>query len=209
MQYQHGDLNIETLSLGELNTNCYLVWDSETQEAMIIDPADEGSFISEKILELKLKPKYIVLTHAHFDHILGLLEVKLNFDIPILMHEADNFLLESLPERAQHWLKRNTLPAPAAEQFINEPDQIAFGNFEFKILNTPGHTPGSICIYNQEIIFSGDTLFKNAIGRTDLSYSNPQAMRNSLQKIFELNKNLVIYPGHGEPTTIQTEKQDY
>lgn len=205
MHYQHGNLNIEMLTLGELQTNCYLVWDDKTQEAIIIDPADEGNLISERILELELKPKYIILTHAHFDHILGLLEVKLNFDVPILMHEADKFLLESLPNRAQHWLKRKTLPAPTADKFIKQSDQIIFGEQKFKILETPGHTPGSICIYNQDIIFSGDTLFKNAIGRTDLSYSSPSDMQNSLQKISKLDKKLVVYPGHGEPTAIREE----
>lgn len=205
MHYQHDYLHIEQLVLGQLQTNCYIVWDDKTQEAIIIDPADEGDLISQRILELQLDPKYIVLTHAHFDHVLGLLEVKLNFDLPILMHRADKFLLESLPQRARHWLQREVLSPPLADKYIDENFILEFGNLEFRTLLTPGHTPGSICLYNDQIIFSGDLIFKNAIGRTDFSYSSPSQMQESLQKISKLDQNLIIYPGHGERTKIKNE----
>lgn len=192
-------MQIETFSLGQLDTNCYLVWCEKTHEAIVIDPADEGGFISEKILELDLKPITIVLTHGHFDHILGLLELKLNFaKTPILMHQDDLFLLKSVQKRAKHWLKMKVDPAPPPDKFITDGDEIKFGQKILKVMHTPGHTPGSICLYNDKIMFTGDTLFADGIiGRTDFSYSDPKKMQQSLQKIKKLSGSRKMYPGHG------------
>ena len=105
-------MEIKTLILGPLQTNCYLAWCKETLEAIIIDPADEADFITQEILNLKLKPKYIVLTHGHFDHVLGVLETKLNFNIPILLHQKDLSLYKKTKESAQYWLQRKVDPTP-------------------------------------------------------------------------------------------------
>jgi hydroxyacylglutathione hydrolase len=192
-------MQIETFKLGQLDTNCYLVWCEETQEAIVIDPADEGGFISEEILRLSLKPVAIVLTHGHFDHILGLLELKLNFRVPIMVHEADLFLVESVQQRAQHWLKTQVDPAPKPDRLLKEGDKVRFGKEVLSVIHTPGHTLGSICLYNNEVMFTGDTLFRDGvIGRTDLSYSSPKKMRQSLIKIRELPGSRQMYAGHGE-----------
>lgn len=192
-------MQIETLSLGQLATNCYLAWCDDTREAIVIDPADEGGFISEEILRLDLKPVAIVLTHGHFDHVIGLLELKLNFDVPIMMHEADLFLIESLQQRAQHWLKMQVDPAPLPDMYIDEGEEVKFGQETLRVIHTPGHTPGSICLYNDGVMFTGDTLFADgAIGRTDLSYSNKKKMSQSLKKIRELPGSRQMYAGHGE-----------
>ncbi len=219
-------MKIKTFTLGPLQTNCYLVYDEASRETIIIDPADDGTFISEQIIELQLKPKYIVLTHAHLDHIMGLLEVKLNFDVPILMHKADQFLLESLPQRAQHWLKREVFPAPPADRFLTENNQLSIGNSQLRVLETPGHTPGSICLLSQRserdfstsvemtthnsqpILLSGDTLFANAIGRYDFSYSDYGKLQKSLKKLMDLPDDTIVYPGHGEATTIGEERKN-
>lgn len=192
-------MQIKTLKLGQLDTNCYLAWCEKTDEAIIIDPADEGGFISEKILELNLKPVAIVLTHGHFDHILGLLELKLNFpQAQIIMHQDDSFLVESVQKRAQHWLKMQVNPAPKTDRFIIDGDKIKFGQKVLTVLHTPGHTPGSICLYDDQIMFTGDTLFRDGIiGRTDLSYSSPKKMYQSLKKIRELPGSRQMYAGHG------------
>ena len=192
-------MQIETLKLGQLDTNCYLAWCEKNDEAIIIDPADEGGFISEKILELNLKPVAIILTHGHFDHILGLLELKLNFPkTPIMAHEADLFLIESVQKRAQHWLKMQVNPAPKVDKLLKEGNQIKFGQEVLTVLHTPGHTPGSICLYSDLVMFTGDTLFKDgAIGRTDLSYSSPKKIQQSLKKIKDLPGSQQMYSGHG------------
>ena len=205
MTYHHDSLIVKQLPVGELQANCYLVYEETSKKAIIIDPGDEGDFISEEVIRLGLQPQAIILTHGHFDHVMGLLEVKLNFNIPILIHEADKFLLESLQSRAQHWLKRKVDPAPPANSYLTDNQILLPQSLILNCLYTPGHTPGSICLYNNEIIFTGDTLFKDAIGRTDFSYSSGQEMQKSLQKIFKLNHNLVVYPGHGERTSIKIE----
>jgi len=203
------DPEILTLTLGELDTNCYLVWCPNTLEAIIIDPADEGSFISEKILELKLKPLCMVFTHAHFDHVLGSLELRLNFDLPIFLHKNDLFLAKKAQESAKYWLKSDEIaPVPSELSFINEGKLLEFGNCILEIVETPGHTPGSIALVSKgktNIIFTGDTLFKNAVGRTDFQYSRPMDMEKSLRKILSYPKDTVCYPGHGETTTVGDE----
>jgi hydroxyacylglutathione hydrolase len=193
-------LEVKQLTLGELQTNCYLAWDDKTREAIIIDPGDEGGFITEHILELQLLPEAIVLTHGHFDHILGLLELRLNFEIPIVIHEADVFLLENAQSSAHHWLKRKVDPVPQPDQFFRGGDLLTFGDVELKVLETPGHTPGSVCLYNDEVIFTGDTLFADGVGRTDFKYSDAKLLEKSIKKIQQLitTNKLIAYAGHGQ-----------
>lgn len=190
-------MKIETYSLGQLSTNCYLVYDETTYEAVVIDPADEGGFLSEEIQRLQLIPVAFILTHGHFDHILGLLELKLNFpNVPSMMHEADKFLVESVQSRAKHWLKVDVDPAPPINQHLTDGQVIKFGEESLKILHAPGHTPGSVCLYNDQAIFTGDILFPNDTGRTDFSYSNPSQMKESLRKVRKLAQSREMYAGH-------------
>ena len=219
-------LNIQTLTVGDLATNCYLVASSWDGECIIIDPGDDADFITETIINKKLKPTAIVLTHGHFDHVLGCLELKLNFNLPIYLHQADAKLYTSANQSALHWLKKKTLKVPPVDQFIKEGDEIKVGNETLTVIETPGHTPGSICLYSHEvsprtvarrdssevesqhsILFTGDTLFKDSVGRTDFSYSKPLQLTKSLAKIFKLPPETAIYPGHGETTTIAAEKR--
>lgn len=199
-------LAIKPLTLGDLQTNCYLVWCTRTFEAIVIDPADDGGFITDQILENQLQVKAIVLTHGHFDHVLGLLELKLNFPVPILIHEADQFLLQNAVNSALHWLKREVDPVPMADDFLHEGDVVQFGQESLTVMETPGHTPGSISLFNEDVVFSGDTMFKGSVGRTDFKYASPIKLNESLHRLMTLPDTLTVLPGHGEPTTIAAEK---
>ena len=206
-------LSVKTLPVGDLEANCYLV--SDGNKCIIIDPGDDADFITETIASEKLTPIAIVLTHGHFDHVLGCLELKLNFNIPILLHEKDKKIYTSANQSAKHWLKKNTLKVPPIDQFIKEGDIIKVGAQTLTVIETPGHTPGSICLYSSpphnskfiihnSVLFTGDTLFKDAVGRTDLSYSSPSDLSKSLLKLKAVSCQLptVVYPGHGESTTL-------
>ncbi len=200
-------IDLRRLPLGDLGTNCYLIWSEESREALVIDPADDGGFITQQILELQLQPQAIILTHGHFDHVLGLLELKLNFDIPVLMHSEDTFLLERAQASALHWLGREVDPVPPPDAFLEAGDKLDFGDVELTVMETPGHTPGSICLYNEELVFTGDTLFADGVGRTDFKYSDPDELQRSLKKIFRLPQELRAFPGHGEDTTLASARE--
>ena len=214
-------INIPTLTVGDLAANCYLVSDSATNETVIIDPGDDADFISETITNQKLKPLAIILTPGHFDHVLGCLELKLNFNLPIYLHKNDEKLYSSANQSALHWLKKKTLKVPPVDQFIKEGDKIEVGDETLTVIETPGHTPGSICLYQKPhvipakagiytnrspiesgmtegALFTGDTLFKDGVGRTDFSYSSESDLQKSLSKIKKLPSQIIVYPGHGE-----------
>jgi len=204
------NLQIETLTLGQLQTNCYLPFCQQTRECIIIDPADSGDFITQTILDLELKPLCIVFTHAHFDHVLGSLELKLNFDIPIFLHETDQGLLKNAQKSGRYWLKHEVDPVPQKTQSISEGTKLQIGKSMLEIYESPGHTPGSIVLFANEpqpLLFTGDTLFKKGVGRTDFEYSSPRNLYQSLEKIFTtFPDNTICYPGHGATTTLAEEK---
>jgi len=244
-------MKIETLTLGQLQTNCYLVYDPLSNEGIIIDPADEAEFIAEKIQKLKLKPKAIIATHGHFDHVLAAGELQMflnkfqfsifNFQknskfqilnskfIPFYIHQNDLFLLKQMNQSASHWLGLPiSKPQPLNIKFLVENDVIKFGKFCLRVLETPGHTPGSISLFSNQlsviskrqkklttehrplktVLFSGDTLFKSGIGRYDFSYSDKKDLEKSLDKMLKLPSKTIIYSGHGDPTTIKKARQN-
>lgn len=216
------ELQIKTFSLGELATNCYLLYTHN--EGIIIDPGDEATFIAEKIQELAFSPRAIVATHGHFDHVLAAGELQLIFNIPFYLHQNDLFLLKNMCTSATHWLGRSVKhPIPQKIITVQENDVIGCADYHLKIIETPGHTPGSISLqliisdcnrlqrivtdFNryQPIVFTGDTLFKGGIGRYDFSYSSKEELDDSLRKLDFLPQETVVYPGHGETTTIGHE----
>lgn len=200
-------MHIETFVLGQLQTNCYLVWDEKTKETIIIDPADEGDYIATKILEKTLLPKGIIVTHGHFDHLLAATELKLAFNIPFLINQKDLFLLNRVQSSSKKFTGIQADPPPFVDRFVQEGDEIFLGSVSFKVIDTPGHTPGSICLYTKDILFSGDTLFLDGVGRTDLSYSSESDLHNSIKnKILRLPEKTIVYPGHGNSTIIKREK---
>lgn len=198
-------LKIIPLVVGQMQTNCYLVAESNSKETIIIDPGDDADYIIRIISDNKLIPKKIIATHGHFDHIMGVTELKLAYNIPFLIHKNDAFLVSNMQKSAKHFLGINTDPPPSIDQFISSDTKISL-----EIIETPGHTPGSICLYLKEgnILFTGDTIFaEGGVGRTDFSYSSVKELTKSLNKIFMLPQNTTIYPGHGNPSNLTKERK--
>ncbi len=194
-------MEILSFSLGALNTNAYLVFCPKTRQGLIIDPADEANFLSEKILREKIKPLAIVATHGHFDHLLAANELQLAFGIPFLIHQNDQKILSTMQKSASWHLRRKMSEEPPKKlSFLKEGEEICFGKESLTVIELPGHTPGSIGLYNfsQKILFSGDTIFKDGVGRADFSYSSPENLASSLQKIKEKFSGFMVFPGHGE-----------
>lgn len=195
-------MKVDKIVVGPLKTNCYCVFSDK--EAVIIDPGGN----KEKILKYVegYNVRAIIGTHGHFDHVLEAEQVKRIVGAPFLIHRADIDVMD---------IFRTYFPGgktPEPDGFIDEGDIIRVGNTKLIVLHTPGHSPGSICIYDSEnkIVFTGDTLFKGAFGRTDLPFSSPQQIFDSLRKIFRLfTDDYVVYPGHGKSTTIGAERSLY
>jgi len=200
-------MEIETLTVGQLDTNCYLAWCPKTREAVIIDPADEGNYISEKILTKNLKPKAIVATHGHFDHVLAITELKLAFNIPFYMNKKDQLFLDRIQNSTEYFAHFRSDPPPKVDVFLKDKDTVHFGSQKLQVIETPGHTPGGISLYSKGVLFSGDTLFAKGVGRTDFSYSSSKDLKKSIKKLLKLPDKTKVYPGHGPETTIEEEKQ--
>ena len=187
--------------VGEMGTNCYLLW-SNDKSVIIIDPGDEGVEIAQTINELGLKPVAILLTHGHFDHILGVLDLQLIFKIPVAIGKDDTFLVNRSKETAEYFLKRK-IKAPTIKitnlEFKNFTN-LQLGDETIEVIESAGHTPGSVCFYAQKtgLLFTGDTIFANGIGETSHQYSSKSDLNKSIDKLFLLPDDVKVLPGHGE-----------
>jgi hydroxyacylglutathione hydrolase len=207
-------MKTETIAVNPFEMNCYIYYDENSKEGVIIDPAayidSEKELIENFIKGENIKIKYILISHGHIDHILGNHWAKEYFNVPVLMNKEDLPLIEHAPEQGEMFgVIFPDLPKP--DKFINEDDTIKFGAAELKIVHTPGHSPGSVCFVDEKekIIFGGDCLFKGSIGRTDLWMGNTDVLLNSItQKLFKYSDDYVVYPGHYESSTIGEEKKN-
>ncbi len=214
-------LQIRVLSLGELQTNCYVLWSEDSHDAVIIDPADSGDLLSSFILEENLNLQATILTHGHFDHCLGLLELSLNFAVPTYIHPEDIFLIQNAQKSAQHWLKHAVDPVPLPSHRILDGQTIQCADFTLHAIHTPGHTPGSTCfklspdtttaaiyidgtqiIPGTSVVFTGDTVFKDSFPDTRHPYSSVLQLNESWHKLKELDPETTLLPGHGEYCTL-------
>ncbi len=190
---------VETFTVGMLSTNCYVASCPNTKEAIVIDPgldySSEAQPIYEYIEEAKLKVKFIVNTHGHPDHVKGDTAFQEKYNVPICIHSLDAHFIESLEN------------AKTLTIILDEGSLLQCGNETLKVMNTPGHTPGSICLLGKQLVFTGDTLFAGGIGRTDFPGGSMSDMGRSLQKLTILPDYLLVYPGHGETTMIGEEKR--
>ena len=177
---------------------------------MIVDAGGDADFLLEEIQRRNLTLLGIFATHGHFDHILAVGEIQLSFDVPLYIFREDLFLVKRLGETVRHFLGKSseaTTVQPKRFEWLEE-GNLRIADFELRILKTPGHTPGAACLLlkKENVVFTGDTLFKGAIGRYDFSYSDKGKLKKSLSRLFELPAETLVYPGHGEETTIGEEK---
>ncbi|OGM79100.1 hypothetical protein A2597_00125 [Candidatus Woesebacteria bacterium RIFOXYD1_FULL_46_19] len=196
-------LTIKRMPVGPMAANCYLIYEEEGK-ALIIDPGDEAEFISRVILEKGLAPQRIIATHGHFDHLLAANELKLAFDIPFLASKKDSFLISRIPILAKKYLGEAALPLKI-DSNIKEGDKIRVGKYVFEVIETPGHTPGSLCLLamREKVLFGGDLIFKDgSVGRYDFGYSDKEVLKISVAKILKLPGDTTIYPGHSEEFTV-------
>jgi len=200
-----GKVIIEKLEIGTFASNCYIVGDESNKDGIIIDPGAEADRILKKVEDLGLEVKLIVLTHAHMDHIGAVKEVKEATDAEVAIHTDD---VGRLQEQRSGMFGFSYPTPPPPDRLLKGGESIDIGDLHFVVLNTPGHSPGGICLLGEGVVFSGDTLFNFGIGRFDFPYSSGRDLMNSIHtKLMVLPDNTVVYPGHGPETTIGTERQ--
>jgi len=197
---------LEKLVVGPLEVNCYIFGD-ENGEVVVIDPGAEGERIIAFIEERGYRPRCIINTHCHIDHIRANADVKGKYNIPILVHKEDAPILTS-PQDAELEEMIGGKPSPPADRLLSEGDEIKVGSFTLKVIHTPGHTPGGISLLFDDGVFTGDTLFAGGVGRTDLPGGSWDTLVSSIrEKLLVLPDSLPIYPGHGPSSTIGEEKR--
>jgi hydroxyacylglutathione hydrolase len=196
---------IETIVVGPLESNCFIIANENTKEALLIDPGDEPDRILELIAENNYKIKYIVCTHAHFDHVSALPEIKKETNAKIVIHRDELDIYKHTRDLAASWgYELDHLPDP--DIFVSEGDTLKIGDLKFEILHTPGHSPGGICLYGKGILVAGDTLFAGSVGRTDLYGGDIEKLKISFKRLIALPDEVKVLPGHGPETTIRNEK---
>jgi glyoxylase-like metal-dependent hydrolase (beta-lactamase superfamily II) len=199
-------IKIEKVVVGSIETNCYIV-SAKNDHTAVIDPGDEAGKIMAEIKKIRdLRLDYILLTHAHFDHVLAVDELKRKFpEAKIFIGQNDQEILANLSKQS-YFLSQKVKDLVSPTETVQDGDVLNFAKDKIKVIETPGHTPGGVCYLIDGCLFSGDTLFYHSHGRTDLPTSNNDKMSKSLEKLAKLSENIRVFPGHGPETTIKEEK---
>jgi hydroxyacylglutathione hydrolase len=196
---------ITPITVGAFQENCYLVADPGSDAIIIVDPGSEGDRIIAEVEATGRKPEAIWITHAHVDHIGAIAPVKQRWDIPVWLHPLDEPLYRVGGRQAQlYGIPYDEPPAP--DRAFAEGEPVKLGTLDLSVMHAPGHAPGHVVIHGHGNALVGDCLFAGSIGRTDLPFSNPAQLQNSLQRIVALPPETVVHPGHGDTTTIGEER---
>lgn len=198
---------IKRLPVGPIGTNCYVVGCPETKKAVVIDPGDEAEKIMRTLESNGLEIEAIINTHGHWDHVGANRKLKDLTGVPILIHRDDAGFLNDGKLNLASFMGDQGL-SPAADRILQEGDEISVGNLSFRVLHTPGHTPGGISLVGDGVVFVGDTLFAGSIGRTDFPGGDFKTLIRSIkEKLLVLGDDMIAYSGHGPETTIGREKR--
>ena len=200
---------VKTLVVGSFTANCYIVGSSSTSKGMIIDPGAEAPTILRTVQQMGLSISLIVATHAHIDHVGALRAVQEKTGAHFALHEAEKGLLLTAPMRMLTSLGISPVKSPPRpDRLLKDGDHIDIGDLHFKVLYTPGHSAGGICLSGHGVVFSGDTLFNLGIGRTDFpGMSYKRLLKSIHEKLMVLPDETTVYPGHGPPTTVGNERR--
>ncbi len=189
-------LKIHVLPLGDYQTNCYIVHEENSTDCLIIDPGYEPEIISSYLEEKGLTPEAILLTHCHFDHVGAVKDLAAQYDCKVFLDKKELAMPPMLTNGPLYYTDG-----------YGDGDTLTLAGIPIQVLETPGHTPGSVCLIMEDTLFSGDTLFADSCGRTDLPCGDARAMRDSLRRLAALSENYRVCPGHGPSSTLNREKQ--
>lgn len=189
-------VNIEILPLGAYQTNCYIVWGEGSDDCIVIDPGYNAWQVLQSVEDLGKTVSAILLTHGHFDHVGAVRDMVAETDCPVYLHEQELSQPEQMTAGPLYYTHT-----------YGEGDVLKLAGLSLRVLHTPGHTPGSVCLLTEGVLFSGDTLFQSSIGRTDFPGGSFPQMQKSLRRLKEIPENLRVLPGHGDGTTLDAERK--
>jgi glyoxylase-like metal-dependent hydrolase (beta-lactamase superfamily II) len=200
------NVRVMTVVNGVFSENCYLVWEPEGR-CIVLDPGDEPHLVESMVREMELTPVLIAATHGHIDFVGAVAELRDTFRIPFAAHRLEEEILDRLPEDARLF-GLPTIRRPQVDRWLEEGDELSCGEARLKVIHTPGHTPGSICLLCENMVFTGDTLFAGGYGRSDLPGGEERTLLASVRdRIFSMEDTTIVYPGHGPTTTVGQEKK--
>ena len=201
---------VETLAVGPLQANCYILGCGKTHQALVIDPGGEPQRIEARIRELGLELSLVLGTHAHLDHVLGVRDLCQSTGAPFLLHRLDDPVLARLQEWTRQWLGLDAGPPPVVDRYVVDGEKVRFGACELEVRLTPGHSPGSVSLVDGEHqkVFVGDLLFFDSVGRSDLLGGDHATLIQSVEEqIFTLGDDCALLSGHGPATTVGRERR--
>jgi hydroxyacylglutathione hydrolase len=202
------ELMVRGVVVGLFQENCYIIGSRRTREAVVVDPGDEPQEILALARDMGVRITRIVCSHAHLDHLMAVGPIQQATGAPFLLHPQDLGIAAKVPQQAAFFLAREVPPPPPPDALLADADDVEVAGIQLRVLHTPGHTQGSVSLYTAGMLFSGDTLFRGSIGRTDLEGGNgPQLMQTIVGRLLELPDETVVLPGHMAETTIGRERQ--
>lgn len=198
-------MKYKSLVTNYIGENCYIIFEEESKEIAVIDPGGSEDTIFKFIHEFKGKVKYIILTHSHFDHVGALFEVYSRYKASVYLNSKEHHMIMKSGSELFNVENKQAIKY----EFIDEKTELSLGNVKIKCIDTPGHSPGGMCFYIDNILVTGDTLFRASVGRTDFIGGDTEALiRNIKEKLYILPEDTIVLPGHGETSTIGYEKQN-